>query len=47
LFGILEAKLSARNVFDKERVLTSGDKRVPFAYWSQGSSYALAFSLNL
>jgi hypothetical protein len=47
LFGFLEAKLSARNIFDKERVLTSGEQRVPFAYWSQGSSYTLALSLSL
>ncbi len=46
LFGFLEAKLSAKNVFNKERILTSGEERVPFAYWSQGSSYTLAMSLN-
>lgn len=47
LFGFLEAKFSAKNVFDKERILTSGDQRVPFAFWSQGSSYTLALSINL
>lgn len=47
LFGSLEAKLSVKNALDKERILTSGDKRVPFSSWTQGSSYALALSLTL
>jgi hypothetical protein len=47
LFGFLEAKFSAKNVLDKERILTSGDKRVPFSLWHQGSSYTLSLSVNL
>jgi TonB-dependent receptor len=47
LFGFLEAKLSAKNIFDKERILTSGEKRVPFSSWSQGSSYSMSLSLNI
>ena len=47
LFGFLEAKFSAKNVFGKERILTSGDKRVPFSSWLQGSSYTLSLSVNM
>ncbi|HSQ74072.1 MAG TPA: carboxypeptidase-like regulatory domain-containing protein [Bacteroidota bacterium] len=47
LFSFMEAKFSVKNLLDKERILTSGEQRVPFSSWHQGSSYSLSLSLNL
>ena len=47
LFAIIDAKVSVKNLLDKERILTSGEQRVPFSSWHQGSSYSLSLSLNL
>jgi len=47
LFDLMEAKFSVKNLLDKERILTSGEKAVPFASWHHGRSYTLSLSLNL
>jgi hypothetical protein len=47
LFGGLELKAAVKNIAGKERVLTSGDGRVPYASWSQGTTYSLSASLSL
>ncbi len=47
LIAGLELKAAVKNIAGKERVLTSGDQRVPYAAWSQGTTYTLSLSLNL
>jgi len=45
--GLLEVKFSVKNMLGKERILTSGEKSVPFSTWQQGSAYALSLTVNL
>jgi hypothetical protein len=47
LFAGLEAKFGVRNLAGKERVLTSGDQRVPYSTWSLGTVYSFSVSVNL
>ena len=47
LFAGFEAKASIRNLSGKSRVLTSGEQQVPYASWTQGTTYALSLSLSL
>jgi len=47
LIAGFEAKASIKNLSGKSRVLTSGDQQVPYASWTQGTTYALSLSLTL
>lgn len=47
LLSGLEAKFAVKNIAGKERILTSGDGRVPYAGWSQGTTYTFSLSINL
>lgn len=47
LMAGLEAKFAVKNIADKERVLTSGEGRVPYSFWSQGRTVSLSLSLSL
>ncbi len=47
LFAGVEAKFAVKNMAGKERVLTSGDQRVPYAGWTQGTTYTFSLSINL
>jgi outer membrane receptor protein involved in Fe transport len=43
----LEAKFAVKNLFGKQRMLTTGDTQVPFSRWEYGTAYSLSVSMNL